>query len=96
MNRLEQVFSSFMFQPILPCSHPPTGEESRVPLDQSETLQEGWGFSDPSGPLFSMYLDRAEDLDKKMTNRWKADADGILIFVSSHISCLFSRSTHNL
>ena len=32
-----------------------------------------------------MYLDRAGDKDKKMTDRWKADADGILIFVSSHI-----------
>jgi hypothetical protein len=29
-----------------------------------------------------MYLERAEDQDKKMTDRWKADADGILVFVS--------------
>jgi hypothetical protein len=81
-----------MLQPILPFSRPPTGE-SRVPLNQPEpeALQGGWGFTDPSGPLFSMYLDRAEDKDKKTADRWKADADGILIFVSGHISCLFSR-----
>ena len=30
-----------------------------------------------------MYLERAEDYDKKMTGRWKADADGILVFVSA-------------
>jgi hypothetical protein len=90
MRRLEQVFSLFMRQLILPFSRSFTGE-SRVPPDQHETLQGGWGFTDPSGPLFSMYLDRAEEKDKKMTDRWKADADGILIFVSSHISCLFSR-----
>lgn len=29
-----------------------------------------------------MYLDRTEDEDLKMAERWKADADGILVFVS--------------
>ena len=29
-----------------------------------------------------MYLDRTEDEDQKMAERWKADADGILVFVS--------------
>lgn len=29
-----------------------------------------------------MYLDRTEDEDEKMAERWKADADGILVFVS--------------
>jgi hypothetical protein len=47
-------------------------------------------FSDGSGALFSMYLDRAEEEDKKMADGWKGDADGILVFVSpnltSHIS----------
>ena len=33
-----------------------------------------------------MYLKWAEDHDKKMTDRWKADADGILVFVSRHSS----------
>jgi hypothetical protein len=35
-----------------------------------------------------MYLERAEEYDQKMTDRWKADADGILVFVSA---CFFSQ-----
>ena len=38
-------------------------------------------FIDGSGPIFSMYLERAEEEDKKMAESWKADADGILFFV---------------
>jgi hypothetical protein len=34
-----------------------------------------------------MYLELAEEEDKKMAESWKADADGILVFVSP-ISCL--------
>ena len=44
-------------------------------------------FVDGSGPLFSMYLELAEEEDKKMAESWKADADVTLVFVS-HISCL--------
>ena len=43
-------------------------------------------FVDGSGPIFSMYLEMATEEDKKMAENWKADADGILIFVSP--SCL--------
>ncbi len=32
-----------------------------------------------------MYLKMAEEEDKKMTERWEADADGILIFVSTTV-----------
>ncbi|KAI0266245.1 hypothetical protein BC834DRAFT_876215 [Gloeopeniophorella convolvens] len=42
----------------------------------------GSGFADGSGALLSMYLERAEEEDKKMTDSWKGDADGILVFVS--------------
>jgi hypothetical protein len=38
-------------------------------------------FSDGSGPIFSMYLERTKEEDKEMAESWKADADGILIFV---------------
>ena len=38
-------------------------------------------FSDGSGPIFSMYLEMATGEDKNMAENWKADADGILIFV---------------
>ena len=33
-----------------------------------------------------MYLERAEEYDQKVTDRWKADADGILVFVSACFS----------
>ena len=36
-----------------------------------------------------MYLERAEEEDKKMVENWKADADGILIFVRLHFQTLF-------
>ncbi len=37
-----------------------------------------------------MYLERAEEEDKKLVESWKADADGILIFVRLYllIPCL--------
>ena len=38
-------------------------------------------FADGSGHIFSMYLEMATEEDKKMVESWKADADGILIFV---------------
>lgn len=38
-------------------------------------------YTDGSGALFSMYLDRAEEEDKKAAERWTGDADGILVFV---------------
>jgi hypothetical protein len=34
-----------------------------------------------SGPILSIYLEMATEDDKKMVEGWKADADGILIFV---------------
>ena len=89
MKRLEQVFPSPILQRILPFPHPSTGK-SRVPLDQPETLRGGRGFTDPSGPLFSTYLSRAGGQGKLMIGRWKADADGMFIFVSVHIGYLFS------
>ena len=33
-----------------------------------------------------MYVDMAEKEDDKVAERWQKDADGILIFVSDHIS----------
>ena len=30
-----------------------------------------------------MYLERAEEEDKKMAERWKGDAEGMLVFVSA-------------
>ena len=53
---------------------------------RSEKLpQDGFDVVDGSGPLFSLYLGMAEEEDRKMAESWKADADGILVFVSPHI-----------
>jgi hypothetical protein len=48
---------------------------------QNQALHGVSNFVDGSGPIFSMYLDMATEEDKKMAENWKADADGILIFV---------------
>ena len=37
---------------------------------------------DKSDALFSMYLDRSDEDDKKTTEKWKGETDAILIFVS--------------
>ncbi|KAH9959211.1 hypothetical protein BC827DRAFT_1135089, partial [Russula dissimulans] len=37
-------------------------------------------FFDGSGAIFSMYLERAEEEDRKMVESWKGDADGMLVF----------------
>ena len=42
-------------------------------------------FVDGSGPIFSMYMEMATEEDKKMVEGWKADADGILIFVRLYL-----------
>ncbi|KAF8258407.1 hypothetical protein EI94DRAFT_1622425, partial [Lactarius quietus] len=46
-----------------------------------------------------MYLERAKEEDKKMTENWKADADGILIFTglfSASVAALISVSIQDL
>ncbi|KAI0249955.1 hypothetical protein BJV78DRAFT_624418 [Lactifluus subvellereus] len=37
---------------------------------------------DGSGPLFAMYLNMADEEDQKMDERWKAEAQCIILFVS--------------
>ena len=39
-------------------------------------------FSDGSEALFSMYLRRAREEDRRMADSWKGYADGMLVFVS--------------
>ncbi|KAH8979312.1 hypothetical protein EDB83DRAFT_1467802 [Lactarius deliciosus] len=56
-------------------------------------------FSDGSEPLFSMYLERAEEEDKKMAESWKGDAEGILVFTglfSAAVATLLSVSIQDL
>ncbi|KAH8980245.1 hypothetical protein EDB86DRAFT_3088031 [Lactarius hatsudake] len=56
-------------------------------------------FVDGSGPIFSMYLEMASEEDRKMTEGWKADADGILIFTglfSAAVASLISVSIQDI
>jgi hypothetical protein len=65
----------------------PTDGDTNVPQSaQRQPSQDQSNFSDGSGPLFNMYVERAEKEDKEQADRWQKDADGILIFVSLHIS----------
>ncbi|KAH9057219.1 hypothetical protein EDB87DRAFT_1833244 [Lactarius vividus] len=56
-------------------------------------------FADGSIPMFSMYLERAAEEDKKMAEGWKADADGILFFTglfSAAVATLISFSIQDI
>jgi hypothetical protein len=55
-------------------------ENPPLPASSGESQAES-NYTDGSGALFSMYLNRAEEEDKKAAERWKGDADGILVFV---------------
>ncbi|KAI0266202.1 hypothetical protein BC834DRAFT_986485 [Gloeopeniophorella convolvens] len=44
----------------------------------------GENYGDSSGKLWSMYLTEAEKQDKEITESWKGDTDGILVFVMSN------------
>ncbi|KAN0140620.1 hypothetical protein V8E53_001829 [Lactarius tabidus] len=62
-----------MATPIDDSQYPPQSARYQASQGQSD-------FVDGSGPIFSMYLEMAEEEDKKMAERWKADADSILVF----------------
>ena len=50
-------------------------------------------FPDGSEALFSMYLRRAREVDRKMVDSWKGYADGMLVFVSLRAPSHSSRIT---
>ena len=56
------------------------------PSAQNQELKGISDHVDGSGPIFSLYLEMAAEEDKKMTDNWKDDADGILIFVRRNLS----------
>ncbi|KAF8269084.1 hypothetical protein EI94DRAFT_1682287, partial [Lactarius quietus] len=66
---------------------------------QNEVPDGESNFSDGSEPLFSMYLERAEEEDQKMAESWKGDAEGILLFTglfSAVVATLLQVSIPNL
>jgi hypothetical protein len=50
------------------------------------TSQGDFNFVDGSDHLFTMYNEISAEEDEKMVERWKGDADGILVFVSPYIT----------
>ena len=62
---------------------------------QNQPSQGFSNFVDGSGHIFSMYLELATEEDKKMTENWKADADGILIFVRCYLLVNLRFMIHN-
>ena len=48
---------------------------------KNAALKGEYDFVDSFSPIFSMYLEMAEEEDKKLAESWKADAEGILVFV---------------
>ncbi|KAI0267818.1 hypothetical protein BC834DRAFT_59557 [Gloeopeniophorella convolvens] len=84
----------------------PLGHQSPHPtpqqkVDQSTPVEgpEGAGFGDGSAPLLSMYLAQAEDMDRRMVENWKGDADGILIFTglfSASVATFLGNTYQNL
>jgi hypothetical protein len=77
-------------------SHPlPPGDGQyppRSPQNQAPKIESG--FIDSSGPIFSMYLGMAEEEDEKMAESWKADAEGILVFVRLYLLVLCFTPSH--
>lgn len=49
--------------------------------EKTSTSQGEPNFVDGSGPIFSMYLERAKEKDETIAESWQADANGILVFV---------------
>ncbi|SRR6266702_2708242 len=67
---------------VLNCRRGPIGGHPYPPPSVPTQVTQGEpNFIDGSGPIFSMYLEMAGEEDEKMVEGWKADADGILIFV---------------
>ncbi|KAN0140628.1 hypothetical protein V8E53_001837, partial [Lactarius tabidus] len=87
--------SSSPFSPITPI-----GDRRYPPLSaQNQTRWGGFDFVDSSGPIYSMYMEMAEEEDKKMTESWKADAEGILVFTglfSAAVASLISVSIQDI
>ena len=66
----------------------PHDEPVSVQNQQSQSSQGESNFRGGSGPLFSMYSKVADEEDKEMVERWKQDADGIILFVSYRVRIL--------
>ena len=85
MERLVQWQSPFTLTPRKPSID---DFSNNIRAWQNQTFQ--GDLSDGSETLFSMYLERAIEEDKKMVGKWERDAKGMPVFVglptTSHTS----------
>ena len=56
----------------------------------------GGKYGDSSDTVWSMYLTSAEKQDKDITESWKRDTDGIILFVSPIPSCIYSPAERHM
>ena len=54
----------------------------------------GEKYGDPSDGVWSLYLIEAEKQVRDVTESWKGDTDGILVFVSPTLSSVYSPAEH--
>ncbi|KAI9467376.1 hypothetical protein BJY52DRAFT_66140 [Lactarius psammicola] len=69
------------FQPTTTTNYHRGDPPAPRPVDDRDTdPQRGENYGDSSGRLWTMYLTEAEKEDKEITDSWKGDTDGILVF----------------
>ncbi|KAH9180732.1 hypothetical protein EDB89DRAFT_61106 [Lactarius sanguifluus] len=77
----------------------PHGDAPPSPIAWNPDPQQGEKFGDSSDGLWSMYLTEAEKQDKDVTESWKGDAEGILVFTglfSTTVAAFIIESYQNL
>jgi hypothetical protein len=69
---------------IVTGGHPDQPQSTRDPSLSSS--QEGSGDRDSSWPVYAMYSKIAQEEDNSHAERRQKDAEGILVFVSPHVT----------
>ena len=72
---------SYIIVPTNLTEHAADGHRYRPYAAEIHTSQEEPKFMDSSGPVFRMYLKKAEDEDNNITGSLQRDAEGIRLFV---------------
>ncbi|KAH8987567.1 hypothetical protein EDB86DRAFT_2832266 [Lactarius hatsudake] len=65
-------------------NHHHGGAFAKLPVDSDkQNAQRGENYGDSSGKLWTMYLNETEKEDKEITENWKVDTEGILVFLKT-------------
>ena len=87
LSHLGSIFTVLNRHHIGDHHYPPRSAYNQASQSKSD-------FVDSSGPIFSTYLEMAEEEDKKLAESWQADAEGILVFVRIHFLFPCFKSTY--